>query len=321
VHSIVYRACDWSYPHDATAKFVDQSCQVKIDTVPPVTTQAGGNSGSHDTTVTVTFSATDPNAPDSSSVNHTLFQVDGGGWQEGSSVTIPAPPHTTATHTVGYRSVDKAGNTEAINSCQVQIATDSTAPVTTVSGADAAWHRSPVTLSFSATDPQPLPLGVKYTEWQVDAGSWTQGQTCTVPAAADHSGDGAHTISYRSVDNGDNVEVIRTCPVKIDTTGPTTKALAGVSVKSGKKATFRFTFTDLGPRGVALSPMATVKIVIAKGSVTKKTLRVGSRNAGARLMYKWKCTLKKGTYSWAVLATDLAGNAQAVKGSGSLKVK
>ena len=28
--------------------------------------------------------------------------------------------------------------------------------------------------------------------------------------------------------NGDNVEVIQTCLVKIDTTGPTTKALAGV---------------------------------------------------------------------------------------------
>ena len=110
---------------------------MRIDTVPPVTTQAGGNSGPHNTPVTVTFSASDPNPPNCSGVDHTSYQVDGGGWQQGSSVTIPAPPHTTATHVVEYRSVDKAGNSEAINSCQVEIATDSAAPVTTVSGADA----------------------------------------------------------------------------------------------------------------------------------------------------------------------------------------
>ncbi len=38
----------------------EHTCQVKIDTVAPVTTQAGGNSGMHDTPVTVTFSAYDP---------------------------------------------------------------------------------------------------------------------------------------------------------------------------------------------------------------------------------------------------------------------
>ena len=321
LHTLAYRAYDWSYPHDATAKYVEQTCQVKIDTLPPVTTQAGGDSGPHNTPVTVAFSASDPNPPNCSGVDHTSYQVDGGGWQQGSSVTIPAPPHTTATHVVEYRSVDKAGNSEAIRSCRVEIATDSAAPVTTVSGADAAWHRSPVTLTFTATDPPPDPSGVKYTEWQLDGGAWTQGLTCAVPAPADHSADGLHTVAYRSVDNGDNTEATRTCVVKIDTTGPTTTALAGVSVKQGKTARFRFTFTDLGPGGVALSPTATVRIVITKGSATKKTLRLGTRNAGAQLTYRWKCTLKKGTYSWSVLATDQAGNAQAAAGSRNLKVK
>jgi hypothetical protein len=65
----------------------------------------------------------------------------------------------------------------------------------------------------------------------------------------------------------------------------------------------------------------TRKIVIAKGGVTKKTLRVGTKNAGAQLTHKWKCTLKKGRYSWSVLATDQAGNAQAVKGGARLEVK
>ena len=115
---------------------------MKIDTLPPVTTQAGGDSGPR-TPVTVAFSASDPNPPNCSGVDHTSYQVDGGGCRrQGSSVTIPAP-HTTATHVVEYRSVDKAGNSETVRSCRVEIATDSAAPVTTVSGADAAWHRSP----------------------------------------------------------------------------------------------------------------------------------------------------------------------------------
>ncbi len=239
----------------------------------------------------------------------------------GGSVTIPAPPHTTATHTIEYRSVDHAGNLEATNSCQVQIGTDSVAPVTTVSGADDNWHNLPVTLTFTASDPEPNPTGVDYTEYQIDGGKWTHGVSCIVPGSADHSGDGVHTISYRSVDLGGNTEVPKTCQVKIDTTGPTTTAVSSVTVKKGKKATFRFSFTDLSPGSVALSPTATVKIVIKKGAVTKKTLNVGVRDAGAALTYKWTCSLKAGKYKWSVLATDLAGNLQAVSGTKNLTVR
>jgi hypothetical protein len=320
VHTIVYHAYDWSYPF-SSGMTEEHTCQVKIDTVAPVTTQAGGNSGVHDTPVTVTFSAYDPNPPNCSGVNYTQYQVDGGGWVTGGSVTIPAPPHTTVTHNVQYRSVDNAGNVEATNSCEVQIGTDSVAPVTTVSGADDNWHNAPVTLTFSASDPAPNPSGVDYTEYQIDGGSWVHGTSCTVPAPADHSGDGVVTVSYRSVDLGDNTEATKTCPVKIDTTGPTTTASAAVTVKKGKKATFRFSFTDLSPASVALSPTATVKIVITKGAVTKKTLNVGERAAGAALVYRWTCSLKAGRYKWSVRATDLAGNPQAVSGTKNLTVK
>ena len=88
------------------------------------------------------------------------------------------------------------------------------------------------------------------------------------------------------MDLGGNTEVTKTYQVKIDTTGPTTTAVSSVTVKKGKKATFRFSFTDLSPGSVALSPTATVKIVIKKGAVTKKTLNVGVRDAGAALAYQ-----------------------------------
>ena len=177
-----------------------------------------------------------------------------------------------------------------------------------------------MTLTFSATDPLPDPSGIKYTEWQLDDGAWTQGLTCTVPAPADHSADGVHTVSYRSVDNGDNTEATKTCAVKIDTTGPDHGARRRHR-ETGQDGALPLHLHRPRPRRHRLSPTATVKIVITKGSATKKTLRLGTRNAGAQLTHRWKCTLKKGTYSWSVLATDQAGNAQAAKGSARLKVK
>ena len=45
-----------------------------------------------------------------------------------------------------------------------------------------------------------------------------------IQAASDHSADGVHTISYRSVDGAGNVESWKSCQVKIDTRAPATTA-------------------------------------------------------------------------------------------------
>ena len=100
-------------------------------------------------------------------------------------------------------------------------------PVTVVSGADGAWHDAPVTLSFAAAD-NAGGSGVAYTQYSADAGkTWTKEVTATVAAPADHSGDGVHTIAYRSVDDSGNVEATQSCKVRIDTTAPATVDNAG----------------------------------------------------------------------------------------------
>ena len=91
---------------------------------------------------------------------------------------------------------------------------DTTPPTTTASGAPTGWVNSPVTLTFSATDGSGW--GVLYTEAGVDGSAPHQCSSITV------QGDGAHTISYCSVDKAGNVEAANTATVDIDTTAPST---------------------------------------------------------------------------------------------------
>src|SRR5207247_8593050 len=62
--------------------------------------------------------------------------------------------------------------------------------------------------------------GVNVTEYSVDGGSYAVGTSATIPAPADGSNDGAHTIAYFSADNVGNVEQVKSATVLIDATPP-----------------------------------------------------------------------------------------------------
>ena len=126
--------------------------------------------------------------------------------------------------TLLYRSTDWAGNTESQKSVTVQI--DTTAPTTTETGADLAWHATPVTVSFTATD---AGCGVLATYYRVNDGTWTQGTAVIIPAPPSGSNDGIHAIDYYSVDRLGNTEATRGCTVNIETQQPVTVDNAGTS--------------------------------------------------------------------------------------------
>ena len=216
------------------------------------------------------------------------------------SVTISA----NGAHTLLYRSADNAGNVEVAKSTQISI--DTTAPVTTASGVPSGWVKTPPKVSFTASDSGGS--GLAYTEYSLDGAAYVRGNGVTVSA------NGTHTLLYRSADNAGNIEAAKTATVLVDTGAPTTSALAKVTVKKGKKASFRFKVTDV-------TPTATVKIKIYKGTKLKKTLTVGSKPTGSAQTYKWTCNLPSDSYTWKVYATDLAGNAQKTIGKNSLVVK
>lgn len=193
---------------------------------------------------------------------------------------------------------------------------DLTPPVTTVSGCDANWHRTPVTLTFSATD-NTGGSGVNYTEYSTDGGtSWTEGDSATVQAPADHSGDGIHTILYKSVDNAGNWEAAKSCQVKIDTTGPACAA-KNVTVTRGKTCRLSFKIHD------ALSTKVTRVLTIEtrSGAVKKRWSWGYGTNSSSWRYLSYRCTLAKGSYRIMISGKDLAGNPQSVSGKGWLYVR
>ena len=113
------------------------------------------------------------------------------------------------------RAVDGLGDGGPTATVAVRI--DSTAPVTS-DDTPAGWQNHDVTVTLTADDG--MGSGVAYTEFTIGSGDWTKGTSVTVPAPADHSGDGIQTVSYYSVDNAGNTEEARSCQVKIDTTPP-----------------------------------------------------------------------------------------------------
>jgi hypothetical protein len=186
---------------------------------------------------------------------------------------------------------------------------DSSAPSTTVSGAGTGWRRTPTTLTFPATD---AGSGVDFTEAALGDAELTK--LPDLPGTLDVSGQGVHTVRYRSTDKDGNVEVTRTCAVRIDSAGPVTSARTA-RVRRGARVTLRYRVDDL-------TPEANVRLVVrTRDGRQRAALKLGRRGTNAGRSVSWRCTLARGTYRVVVLATDQAGNRQATAGSARLIVR
>src|SRR5204863_371013 len=94
---------------------------------------------------------------------------------------------------------------------------DNTKPKTT-DDAPSGWQASPVTVNLTGND---AGSGVNVTEYSVDGNvTYTVGTSVVIPAPADGSNDGSHTIAYFSVDNAGNIETVKSATVLIDATPP-----------------------------------------------------------------------------------------------------
>ena len=86
-----------------------------------------------------------------------------------------------------------------------------------------------------------------------------------------------------------------------------------VTVKKGKKATFKFRVNDV-------TPSAKVTIKIFKGSKLQATVAAGFVRASVVQVKRWRCSLSKGSYVWKVYAVDQNRKKQTSIGSNKLIV-
>ncbi|MBI4181734.1 MAG: hypothetical protein HY520_02085, partial [Candidatus Aenigmarchaeota archaeon] len=185
--------------------------EVRLDLTPPSTTD-NAPAGWVNTPVTVTLSPTDP----LSGVATTLSCVDQ------ADMCTPSTPGSQVQVTqegiwhVRYRSLDNAGNQEAVRSAAVSI--DLSPPVTT-HNAPAGWQSSPVTVTLTPTDPL---SGVAETLFCTD-----QAGTCIPSTAGTQiqvSQEGLTFVRFSSSDLAGNSEAVRSATVSLDFTPPATAA-------------------------------------------------------------------------------------------------
>ena len=182
-------------------------------------------------------------------------------------------------------------------------------PVTVAAGVNDRWHRTAVFVTLVATDPV---SGVAYTLFKVDDGAWTkytEGTPIEVRAPKNHANDGAHIVSFYSVDNAQNVEQEKSVTVKIDTTPPRFEwrdVSPGV-IEHVQSVRFRFVIRDIGGP-IRLSWRATDQYGIpaaGKGGLEREP---GARQIEITPRYKNHKAFMPGLYKVGLTLTDQAGN-------------
>ena len=196
---------------------------------------------------------------------------------------------------------------------------DSAAPTTLHSGSLVTWARKPASIRLVANDIGGS--GLAGTAYRIDGdAAWQAGTTVKIPAPADHSNDGEHSVYYRSTDNAGNAEQLEILGVGIDTLGPTCSVYKPSTVNAGGRGILYFKVQD-ATSGVA---HATITARDRRGRAVLH-IRLGRGHWGmspAPRYYWWRfsCKLKPGAYRLEVRAVDAAGNAQIAVGRGKLKV-
>ncbi len=219
MHTIDFYSLD-----NVTNRETFKTINVIVDNTPPVTaiTSGGIKYTAADGTVyassvgTSTLTAMD----ELSGVAKTEYRLCDGAWIAYAPFNLGAE----GGYSIGYRSVDNVQNPEMIKTFTVTI--DKTPPVSEIMVEDPTYTASDGKLYVTSESAFTLVAidnlsGVAKTEYRIDNGQWQAYAPFTV------SGDGAHTIFYRSADNVGNTETEKNVSVIVDNTPPVTNLTVG----------------------------------------------------------------------------------------------
>ncbi|KRF42249.1 LamG domain-containing protein [Paenibacillus sp. Soil787] len=173
---------------------------------------------------------------------------------------------------------------------------DWTAPVTTATASPAepdgpnGWYAHPVSVTLNTYDEL---SGVAKTEYSLDDGATWQ----TYVSAITLGQDGKYTVSYRSADNADNVEAVKTISFNLDTTAPTI-TVSGLVYGTHSDS---LDITPILTLGDNLSGVDSSKMTVTVSTYgVEQTVQQGA----AIPLY----TLPLGRHTLIVTASDMAGN-------------
>jgi hypothetical protein len=225
---------------------------------------------------------------------------------------VAADIATAASVTVSVKNPPFPPGSPSAGGLPLTVLAETTAPTVSIAGADTGWYNAPVQLTFTATDVQ---SGVQKIQYMAPPGvpAWTDGTSYTVPTAA----QGAVTVSVQALDWCNKVGAAG-ATVNIDTTQPGTQTLGNATVKKGSTAKLKYRVSE--PSGLSPKADVVIKVMKSNGSQAKK-LTIDGAKVNADRTASFTCNLAKGTYTWNVYATDLAGNTQANVARAKLTVK
>ncbi len=228
-------------------------------------------------------------------------------------------------HTILYRSVDEVGNVEATH--QIQIESDGTPPVSSLSIGSPQFALSSTTLLVSSitpfvivsTDPvsNGVASGVKNSFFKVSIGTFAiAGSSFTVYSGSFTLSppDGSQTISFYSVDEVLNAEVMKSSTVILDSTPPSLALLSPASCEQGICRVLKGKFPVLG--SVYDLYLASWTLSFAPGQnavsgftqISSGTLAVSSGTLGT-----WDTTALTGWQTLSLSASDLVQNMSAIQ--------
>ncbi len=195
-----------------------------IDTTPPVTTADAPANWINQSPITVTLSSTD----NLTGVADTYYSINEGTFIKGTSFTITEE----GINKVSFYSVDKVGNTEAVQTIYIKI--DKTAPVTIASDST-NWKNSFAWIELLSMDPL---SGIDEVYHSINGSDWKTGVSFPI------IDEGINILSFYAIDKAGNIESIKTFEAKIDKTAPVTTSNAPTNW-SKDDVTIELTATDV----------------------------------------------------------------------------
>ncbi|NLE21203.1 MAG: S8 family serine peptidase, partial [Actinobacteria bacterium] len=122
---------------------LSRALEVTAEEMKPSTTVSEIDDTWHTDDVDVTLTGDDGTGI---GVDYCEYRLDEGDWTRGANFAVS----TDGSHTLRYRSADKAGHVSDTKSVTVKV--DKTAPTAQAAGADGLWHAAPVEVTLTASD-------------------------------------------------------------------------------------------------------------------------------------------------------------------------